>query len=502
MPITELIKKRMQKAHIPGLSIAYLDAKQSIKPEFTGTTDVHAPTPHVAVDANTVFGAASLSKPVFSYLVLKLIRDKKITLPDGTAFGLDTPLAKILPIATFYKEHQGKEVSAEFAQMAASITPRMVLSHTTGIPISGDPLFTFKPGTAYAYGGIPLCYMQKAIEQLTGKTLEQLAQEEVFTPLAMGNSSFMPPKKEGDSVEEPGKGKLVPPIAANSLHTTPSDYAHFASAWMKEMDCGFIKSADTPTLDSQKSAPSSRYILTETGFYYYQKAHDNGKNTLERLDLNTAQLAALHALFAQTNALGNLSNEQMESITGITGHSNPLQMAFRPAISLTKDKWAEDRQVSLDDRSHLAWGLGLGLQTDGKGKVTTAFHSGDMNQWRGWVAMDLSTKSAVVYMANSDYYKNGTGHGYGHILADLILPMRAKLDHALNWFFKKFDVCRDFSELHAEIKKDGASLVDSSAVTQHFKNGLKQAVPQSGLVAGEPQVMPTPCPIVPKSRNE
>ena len=85
--------------------------------------------------------------------------------------------------------------------------------------------------------------------------------------------------------------------------------------------------------------------------------------------------------------------------------------------------------VAEEDRQHLAWGLGLGLQLDDTGEVTTAFHSGDMNQWRGWVAMDVKAKSAVVYFANGDDAKNGSGQGYGHVLADLIVSPEVELTH-------------------------------------------------------------------------
>jgi CubicO group peptidase (beta-lactamase class C family) len=127
-PTRTEIEERMRKGEVPGVSIAYLDSK-NIEPVVIGTTDVHASTPHVPVEQDTVFGAASLSKPVFSYLVLKLIADKKLSTADGKPFDLDTPISEILPIEEFY----GKEVSSEFSVEAKKITPRMVLSHTTGL---------------------------------------------------------------------------------------------------------------------------------------------------------------------------------------------------------------------------------------------------------------------------------------------------------------------------------------------------------------------------------
>lgn len=140
--------------------------------------------------------------------------------------------------------------------------------------------------------------------------------------------------------------------------------------------------------------------------------------------------------------------------------TNPLQEAFRPAISLTEDQWAIDMGVSEEDRQHLAWGLGLGLQLDDTGEVTTAFHSGDMNQWRGWVAMDVKEKSAVIYFANGSDAKNGSGHGYGHVLADVIVDPEVKLKHVLNWFFQKFGVSRDVNPGWKAKEERDTALID------------------------------------------
>lgn len=188
------IKERMRKAGIPGVSIAYFDPQKATPIESVehGVTDVHASNPGEPIEPETVFGAASLSKPVFSYLVLKLIADKQLLTAGEHAFDLDTSIHEILPIETFYKDFLGQVVSLEFAAEAKKITSRMVLSHTTGIPITGAPRFDFEPGTQYAYGNTALYYLQKAIEKQMGRSLESLAQAEVFTPLGMVHSSFYP----------------------------------------------------------------------------------------------------------------------------------------------------------------------------------------------------------------------------------------------------------------------------------------------------------------------
>src|SRR5918997_209412 len=62
------------------------------------------------------------------------------------------------------------------------ITPRMVLSHATGLPNwGGDTLrLGFDPGTDYGYSGEGFLFLQKALERKTGRSLDELARREVF----------------------------------------------------------------------------------------------------------------------------------------------------------------------------------------------------------------------------------------------------------------------------------------------------------------------------------
>ncbi|KTD11798.1 putative secreted esterase [Legionella gratiana] len=171
----------------------------------------------VAVD--TVFGAASLSKPVFTYLVLKLIDAGKLSLDMN---GLNN----ILPFKAFCEEHGFKwnndeEINEEDISRINAFTPAMILSHKTGFDLSrtNQVNHQFEPGQEYyRYSGLPLFYLQKVIEKLhEPENLEVLAHKYVFDPLHMDHSSF------GEQ-----------PCAANSLTTTAQDYALFVQAWMND----------------------------------------------------------------------------------------------------------------------------------------------------------------------------------------------------------------------------------------------------------------------------
>ena len=150
----------MRKTKIPAVSIA--------------TFDIHGPTNAVVMKADkniksdvtiqSIFRVASLSKPVFSYLVLKLIDDNntniaklklgKFTLPNGVEkFNLDTPLHEVYPDIL-------KKFDVADVEKAKMITARRVLSHQTGLPIkqmNDSPLkLQFEPGQEYGYSILAL----------------------------------------------------------------------------------------------------------------------------------------------------------------------------------------------------------------------------------------------------------------------------------------------------------------------------------------------------------
>ncbi|MDQ3998111.1 MAG: beta-lactamase family protein, partial [Gemmatimonadota bacterium] len=98
----------MRLASVPGVSLAIIERDRVTARGF-GVTRAGGTQ---LVDADTVFEAASLSKPVFAYLVLRLAADG--------AIDLDRPLAEYLPLPN--------------PSDAASrpITARHALSHATG----------------------------------------------------------------------------------------------------------------------------------------------------------------------------------------------------------------------------------------------------------------------------------------------------------------------------------------------------------------------------------
>ena len=124
------------------------------------------------------------------------------------------------------------------------ITARMVLSHGTGLPNWGGETLAvgFEPGTAYGYSGEGFLYLQKVVERVTGRSLDELARQEVFEPLGMTRSGYVWHDRFAGhaayardwlwnvaTVNHYTDGEAN---AAASLLTTAPDYARFVAAVM------------------------------------------------------------------------------------------------------------------------------------------------------------------------------------------------------------------------------------------------------------------------------
>jgi CubicO group peptidase (beta-lactamase class C family) len=216
-----LIPQLMKDGVVPGLQALLISDNRIFWQRAYGLSNVVTRQP---LADDTVFEAASLSKPVFAYGVLKLA--------DAGGIDLDAPLNKYLP---------GAYVEGD--ERLSKITARIVLSHRTGFPNwrRGDKLnINFTPGERFSYSGEGFVYLQKVVEHLTGGPLDAFMQKTVFGPLGMTSSSYV--WQERFESRKPyghdpfgvitGRRKPGEANAAASLHTTAADYARFVIAAM------------------------------------------------------------------------------------------------------------------------------------------------------------------------------------------------------------------------------------------------------------------------------
>ncbi len=404
--------------------------------EISKITEHKHQQPLLPMTTDTIFGAASLSKAIFAYLVLKLIvinKENQDQLKSGKfkkPFTLDTSLCEVYP------EFLDKFKDEKNAKL---LTARMVLSHTTGLPIVHDDSkgkidFQFKPGTQYSYSGPGIAYLQEVIEELTGTNLETLAQEQIFLPCYMHQSTFNPLKTFTSVLwtnEEPSLTDLNP----NEIKMLDAD-DHLIAYWFENGKITNRSLAKNLVEDLRQALPlpgeSSEDINLLQAITKQYKCHEP-----------TAQAA---------NSLRTTPSDFIKFIWNWMNDKS-LQFAFEPKIPLSTAFLPKDWIIEVSDKNEdkqcLAWGLGLGLQLDeSENKAVRAYHSGDMDEWRTWVVMNLEegSKSAVVYFCNS--------HN-GYALAESIISKYIDLKNGFNFFYDFYGFAKNQQELEGRTDLHG-----------------------------------------------
>lgn len=220
--LDDFILSQMDSLKIPALSIVIIQNGRVMYYKATGVKN----DKQEVVDTNSVFEAASMTKPVFAYAVHKLIQKHQI--------NLDTPL---------YKYHPYDDI--DYDDRYKLLTARMVLSHTTGLPNwrnGGELAIKFEPGTKYGYSGEGFEYLGLVVKHVLGKKIQDIVQTEVLSPLSINNSFLIKNKYVLDHLadglkdnKEWGRNNVwLQPHVALSLCTEAKEYAKFVIQLMKE----------------------------------------------------------------------------------------------------------------------------------------------------------------------------------------------------------------------------------------------------------------------------
>jgi CubicO group peptidase (beta-lactamase class C family) len=242
----QTVEELMETFKVPGFSIAVIKDFEIHWAKGYGVADTETGK---AVDNETLFQAASISKPVAAMAVMKAVQDGVFSLDDD----INTILTSWqLPASEFTESHP--------------VTPRMLTSHTSGLG-DGFGFPGYKPGTpipnavqimngeepsnvgavtmerppmtAMKYSGGGVTMMQLALSDAVDMPFHEVAQAYVLDPIGMSNSTFVQPlpadwdenatrahNRAGAAMDV--KWHVYPEQAAAGLWTTSSDLAKFA----------------------------------------------------------------------------------------------------------------------------------------------------------------------------------------------------------------------------------------------------------------------------------
>ena len=230
--LNEQVPAVLKAGRVPGLSIALIEDCQVTWECGFGVRNTGIGSP---VTTETIFEAASLTKPLFAYLALLAV--------DSRLLELDVPLVTYLDRETIEMEVIQHPLDTEGFRRDwfERITARHVLSHSSGMPhlerAVPFPLF-FEPGLRFKYSATGYYFLQLVVEKLKGEPLERIAESELFGPLSMGRSSlvwlerFREDAADGHDVHSRPQEirKYQRAHAAASMYTTAGDYALFVAS--------------------------------------------------------------------------------------------------------------------------------------------------------------------------------------------------------------------------------------------------------------------------------
>ena len=238
------LAERMAALKTPGVSVAVINGGVIEWAKGYGVIETGGNTP---VTPQTLFQAASLSKPVAALAALRLVEQGKLALDQDVNERL-----------TSWKVPENEFTRTE------KVTLRRLLSHSAGLTVSGFPGYSADapvpalvqvldgqkpantaaitadvvPGTIWRYAGGGYTVMQQVLTDVTGRPFPSLLADLVLQPIGMKDSTYEQPLPETRRAAAasghltsggllPGRYHTYPEMAAAGLWTTPTDLARF-----------------------------------------------------------------------------------------------------------------------------------------------------------------------------------------------------------------------------------------------------------------------------------
>lgn len=220
--IDAFILKQVQRCKVPGLSIAIINHSEIVYQRAFGVQDLSTKQ---KVEKSTLFEAASISKPLFAYFVMKQV--------ENGFLNLDKPLYEYLSYPDIAYDERYKLMTA-----------RMVLCHTGGFPNwRKDTLrLNFTPGKGFEYSGEGYDYLKMVLAKIRNTNdfgLDSIFYNEIVLPIGAKHMYYTWNSYTSDNkAMGHRKGKTTdkgpqPPWKPNifgpgySLHTESNHYAKF-----------------------------------------------------------------------------------------------------------------------------------------------------------------------------------------------------------------------------------------------------------------------------------
>jgi CubicO group peptidase (beta-lactamase class C family) len=240
VPAGMRLADRMQHYLVPGVSIAVINDGQIEWARGYGVTEEGGAQ---AVDADTVFQACSVSKPVSVTGMMLLAqsgtidvtRDVNDYLTSWSLADNEFTATEKATVERLMSHTGGTNVSGFGGYPAGSAVPTLLQVLDGSPPANSEPIqVVYVPGSHSSYSGGGMEVLHQMVEDVTGQPFRTYMQENLLARLGMTSSDYVQPLEgplldraakghDVDGTALPGGWNTYPELIAAGLWTTPSD---------------------------------------------------------------------------------------------------------------------------------------------------------------------------------------------------------------------------------------------------------------------------------------
>ena len=227
------IQKEIEKESPPSASFAILEGNKVVYAKSFGYNDANLSQ---KTNVKSVYHVYSLTKILTATIVMKLIEENKIKLDDS--------IKKYFP-----------NFNVNFNNKSVDVTILQLLNHSSGINDRSPNLkymmenkirdisleLPYMPGSEAKYSSAEYIILGKVIEQVTGKTFEQVVRQYILNPAKMSRSNFhydkiMASNQVYGTIQF---FSITGAVMKFILDDKNKDFYKGSTLWLKEFDIGW-----------------------------------------------------------------------------------------------------------------------------------------------------------------------------------------------------------------------------------------------------------------------
>jgi CubicO group peptidase (beta-lactamase class C family) len=223
------------KPDSPGCALAVVQDGKVVYQKGYGVANLDYGTP---IKPNTVFHVASVSKQFTTFCIQLLVKEGTLSLADDVRKYLPElhDFGKKITIAHLIYHTSGLRDQWDLLALAGWRFDDLITEQDILDLVWRQRQLNFEPGAEYAYCNTGYTLLAVIVKRLSGKSLQEFAQERIFTPLGMTSTRFQEdyrnPVKQRAYSYEPGENGAFrysalsfSNVGATSLFTTAEDLA-------------------------------------------------------------------------------------------------------------------------------------------------------------------------------------------------------------------------------------------------------------------------------------